>query len=78
MKNAALVLVPGGPSSLAPASSRPLVDSFLSGRSPRTLEAYRADLQDFSRYIGAKNTDEAAAASASLRSASFGSWPGAV
>ncbi len=38
-----------------------LVSAFLSGRSPRTLAAYRKDLQDFARWAGAA-TPEAAAA----------------
>lgn len=58
MKSAPLVLVSENHSSLA--SSRPIVDAFLSGRSPRTFEAYRQDLQDFARFIGAKTPDEAA------------------
>jgi integrase/recombinase XerC len=37
-----------------------LVETFLSGRSPRTLEAYRQDLQDFARFMGAETLDEAA------------------
>lgn len=37
-----------------------LVDSFLAGRSPRTLEAYGQDLQDFARYMKAE-TPEAGA-----------------
>ena len=60
MKNAALVLLPGNPSPLSIRGNRPLVETFLSGRSPRTLEAYRADLQDFARYVGAETLDEAA------------------
>ena len=48
------------PKNILPAKLRPLVESFLSGRNPRTLEAYRQDLQDFARYLGARNIDEAA------------------
>ena len=48
------------PSNALAAKLRPLVESFLSGRNPRTLEAYRQDLQDFARYLGARNIDEAA------------------
>ena len=36
-----------------------LVDAFLSGRNPRTLEAYRADLEDFRVFVGALTLDEA-------------------
>lgn len=37
-----------------------LVESFLAGRSPRTLEAYGQDLRDFAHYIGAETSEEAA------------------
>lgn len=37
-----------------------LVETFLSGRNPRTWEAYRADLQDFARFVGAGTSEEAA------------------
>ena len=37
-----------------------LVDSFLAGRSARTLEAYRQDLEDFARFVGAETSEEAA------------------
>ena len=36
-----------------------LLESFLSGRSERTIEAYRRDLQDFARFIGVGGLDEA-------------------
>lgn len=39
-----------------------LVDSFLSGRSPRTLEAYRSDLVEFARFMGVETLDSAAEA----------------
>lgn len=42
-----------------PASSR-LVEVFLAGRSPRTLEAYRQDLAAFQAFLGAATLDEAA------------------
>jgi len=35
------------------------VETFLSGRTPRTLEAYGQDLQDFARHLGAKSSEEA-------------------
>lgn len=42
-------------------ASRPsIVETFLSGRSPRTFEAYRADLQDFSAWIGVAGPEQAA------------------
>ena len=31
-----------------------LLDIFLAGRSPRTLAAYQADLEDFRRYMRAR------------------------
>jgi integrase/recombinase XerC len=39
-----------------------LVDAFLSGRSERTLRAYRADLSDFARFAGVEDDADAAAA----------------
>lgn len=39
-----------------------LVDAFLSGRNPRTLDAYRKDLEDFRAYVGAATPAAAAAA----------------
>ena len=39
---------------------RGLIDAFLSGRSPRTVEAYAADLEDFRRFVRATDIDEAA------------------
>ena len=37
-----------------------LVDAFLAGRSPRTLAAYRADLEDFRCYTGTSIAADAA------------------
>lgn len=42
------------------ASRSSIIETFLSGRSPRTFEAYRADLQDFSAWIGVDSPEEAA------------------
>lgn len=39
-----------------------LVGAFLSGRSARTLDAYRADLGDFAAFVGVEGVDEAAGA----------------
>ena len=39
-----------------------LVIAWLSGRSEKTVRAYRRDLEDFSRFIGAKSIDQAASA----------------
>ncbi len=36
-----------------------LVIAWLSGRSEKTVRAYRRDLEDFSRFIGAKSIDQA-------------------
>jgi integrase/recombinase XerC len=36
-----------------------LVEAFLSGRSERTLEAYRRDLEDFTAFVGAPSGEEA-------------------
>jgi integrase/recombinase XerC len=49
----------GGPLATLPDHER-LVQAFLSGRSPRTLRAYRADLADFARWAGAPEVAEAA------------------
>ena len=48
------------PGAIAPERAISLVDSFLSGRTPRTIAAYRADLQDFARSVGAEDLDAAA------------------
>jgi site-specific recombinase XerD len=37
-----------------------LLDAFLAGRSPRTLAAYRADLEDFRCYKGTSTAADAA------------------
>ncbi len=37
-----------------------LVDAFLGGKSPRTIAAYRQDLGDFARFVGAETMDDAA------------------
>ena len=38
---------------------RRLLSAFLSGRNPRTIAAYGADLDDFGRYLGAADIDAA-------------------
>lgn len=45
-----------------PALASSLVEAFLAGRSPRTLAAYRADLDDFRLWLNAPTLDTAAAA----------------
>jgi len=47
------------PDIAAPAAAS-LVASFLAGRSPQTLRAYRQDLQSFARWLRAADLDEAA------------------
>lgn len=37
-----------------------LIDTFLAGRAPRTLKAYRRDLEDFRRFLGAADLEAAA------------------
>ena len=37
-----------------------LIDSFLSGKSERTIEAYRKDLNDFRQFLGVENITDAA------------------
>ena len=39
--------------------ARPIVETFLAGRTPRTLEAYRQDLEDFARFTGAASAEDA-------------------
>lgn len=54
-------LVPVIHTSLAlPSPGRRLAEAFLSGRNARTLEAYKADLEDFRLFLGASTRDEAA------------------
>jgi len=57
-KTTALVLAPS--SLLASPLAARLVEAFLAGRSPRTVEAYRADLEGFRAFVGAADLDEAA------------------
>jgi integrase/recombinase XerC len=37
-----------------------LIDSFFAGKSPKTVEAYKKDLQDFQKFLGEKTEREAA------------------
>ena len=48
------------PATLPKIDAQILLDSFLSGKSQRTIEAYRRDLQDFKKFIGAESEKEAA------------------
>lgn len=59
-KTTAILVSPNRFTALDAGRSASIVGAFLSGRSPRTFEAYRQDLQDFSRHVGAKTADEAA------------------
>jgi integrase/recombinase XerC len=56
----ALVQAPRAPLALEPMTARGLVESFLAGRNPRTLAAYRADLETFRAFTGAPTPDDAA------------------
>ena len=59
--NETAVAVLNSPSAPVPRpDTNRLIDAFLSGRNPLTLEAYRTDLQDFQGFIGALTLDEAA------------------
>lgn len=49
------------PAPAPPLGPRDLVDAWLRARSPNTIAAYRADLLDFSRFVGASSLDAAAA-----------------
>ena len=44
---------------LVEAQAARLLESFLAGRSERTMEAYRRDLEDFAGFIGASTSEEA-------------------
>jgi len=55
----ALVLAPTSTTVLVSPSSR-LVETFLSGKSRLTLDAYRRDLEDFSAFLHVRSVDEAA------------------
>ncbi len=57
-KSSELATVPK-PSTALSAGRLPLVETFLSGRSPRTLEAYGQDLRDFARFVGATSSEAA-------------------
>lgn len=43
-----------------PPAAPELVAAFLAGRSPQTLRAYRADIEDFARWLGVPDLDAAA------------------
>ena len=57
-KSFPLATVPNSSSSLAVGRAA-IVETFLAGRTPRTFEAYGQDLQNFSRFIGARSSEEA-------------------
>ncbi len=58
MSEHALQITP--PSDLPEDRLRRLVEAFLSGKSPRTIEEYRRDLQDFAAFLDVKSINEAA------------------
>lgn len=56
----ALTRTPSASTALARTTQQSLVDMWLSGRSPKTLAAYRQDLADFAGYVGTETPDAAA------------------
>jgi len=60
MKPSALVPFSSALSVLRPSSAHRLLGAFLAGRNPRTLAAYRQDLEDFRAFMGAETSEEAA------------------
>jgi len=48
------------PTTLPKINAQSLLDSFLSGKSQRTIEAYRRDLDDFRNFLSVENVKEAA------------------
>ncbi len=61
MEEQGLIEAPRQPAvSLNVIDARSLLDSFMSGKSARTVEAYRRDLDDFHRFLGVENITEAA------------------
>jgi hypothetical protein len=56
----AIALSPFRVDSLPGGSGPVLMGAFLAGRNPRTLRAYRADLEDFAVWLGETNIDAAA------------------
>lgn len=56
----ALVPQPGGLQETNHSKIQDLLEAFLSGRSDRTIEAYRADLESFARFLDVETIEEAA------------------
>lgn len=54
------VVLPTLPTSASPISSKELLDAFLSGKSPKTIAAYRRDIEDFKEFLGARDMEDAA------------------
>lgn len=61
-KDTALVPVAPALPVVAQVSTRELLESFLSGRSPATMEAYRNDLKDLATFLGVTGIDAASEA----------------
>ncbi len=61
MESAALVQIQptGIVSGISPDRMRELIEAFLMDRSPRTIKAYKADLEDFRTFLGADDLDGA-------------------
>ena len=61
MEEKGLIAIPSQvPVALIEIDAQALLDSFLSGKSERTIQAYRRDLDDFRKFLGATNMNEAA------------------
>jgi integrase/recombinase XerC len=61
MEGKALIQIPRqAPVPLIEINTQDLLDSFFSGKSERTIEAYRRDLEDFRQFLGAENINETA------------------
>jgi|SRR5271157_2984444 len=61
MEEKGLIEAPRQPAvSLNAIDTQSLLDSFMSGKSQKTVQAYRSDVQDFQRFVGAETEKEAA------------------
>src|SRR5438046_2713088 len=57
-EHALTIRQPGAVSTIVETAA--LTDAFLSGKSPRTIAAYRQDLEDFRQFVSAATIDDAA------------------
>ena len=61
MEEKGVIAIPSQvPVALIEIDAQALLDSFLSGKSERTIQAYRRDLDDFRKFLGATSMNEAA------------------